>query len=142
MFQESVLSATYICSLQIPGNRLIPILLISSKSQVCVMTHGTGGADAVFPFTARRRMKEAPLQIKKCGRNTTPNTSSSDPRPAQSTRAVGREVCPLAEGPHRDQGGSCRAVCRWQSPGMKSCQVRQQQSTLLVSCIPSPLCKE
>lgn len=106
MFQESVLSATYICGLQIPGNRIIQTLLIDSKSQVCVMTHGTGGAGAILPFIARRRIKEASPQIKKCGRKTVPNTSSSDPGPAHSTRAAGREVCPLAEDPHSQRDRS------------------------------------
>lgn len=106
MLQESVLSATYICSLQIPGNRLIQTLLIDSKSQVCVMTHGTGGADAILPFIARRRIKEASPQIKKCGRKTIPNTNSSHPGPAHSTRAASREVCPLAEDPYSQRDKS------------------------------------
>lgn len=70
------------------------------------MTHGTGGADAILPFIARRRIKEASPQIKKCGRKTIPNTKSSHPGPAHSTRAAGREVCLLAEDPHSQRDKS------------------------------------
>lgn len=143
MLQESVLSATYICSLQIPGNRLIQTLLIDSKSQVCVMTHGSGGADAILPFTARRRIKEASPQIKKCGRKTISNTNSSHPGPAHSTRAASLSSCwgsPQPEGQEQEQEGSCRVVCRWCCTGMKSCQVWQHQNTPVGAA--SPLCKE
>lgn len=108
------------------------------------MTHGIGGADAILPFIARRRIKKTSPRIKKSGRKTIANRSSSNPGPAQSTRAMGLSCCwgsPQPEGQEQEQEGSCRAVCRWHSPGMKSCQVWQHQSTAHVSCIPSPQCK-
>lgn len=117
MFQESVLSATYIYSLQIPGNRLVQTLLIDTKSQVSVMTHETGEADAILPFIARRRIKdvaERPYQ-------------TQAPLVLEQPRAQGLWVerfflllrIPTARG---TRAGTGRELQGCHPPGMKSCQ--------------------
>ena len=147
MFQKSVLSATYICSLQIPGNRLIQTLLIDSKSRVYVMTpyRGIGDSRNHPPIHSKEKNKSSISTNQKCGRKVIPNAGSSDLMPVHCAQEVWvREVCPFAEDPHsqRDKGWNMEESAELSAgdipTGMKSsCQTWQYQSTPLASCIPT-----
>lgn len=111
MFQKSVLSATYICSLQIPGNRLIQTPLVDCESIACVRTRGAWRIAEWLWGTGDSR-NHPPVHSKKskiCLSTTLQNVEEK----LYQTQAQGgwaRKACPPAEDApsQRARGGTQR----------------------------------